>query len=129
LLDKAIVTVFCLILMMVMCIQLVGMMSTVVSKINFDHACKNTLFQIDLDGGLTEENRQNLILRLTGSGYTNITVQGPSAVQYGEWISFRVTASSPIRSWNGFLSDENRRDMEFVYDQRILSRKIHNDAY
>lgn len=127
-LDKAIVTVFSIILIIALCVNMVGMILTIVQKINFDNTCKNALFQIDIDGGLTEQNRQDLTFRLTQSGFDNIVIEGPDAVQYGEWIYFMVKARIKNQNWNGIFQIGTEYT-EITYERQIISRKIHNSAY
>ncbi|MHB1452487.1 MAG: hypothetical protein ACYCYM_00825 [Saccharofermentanales bacterium] len=127
-LDKAIVTVFSIILIIALCVNVIGMILVVAQKINFDNICKNALFQIDIDGGLSEQNRQDLISRLTRSGFDDIVIEGPEAVQYGDWIYFSVKVRIKTQNWNG-LFQLNTEYAEITYERQIISRKIHNSAY
>ncbi|MHB8964328.1 MAG: hypothetical protein ACYC5K_14385 [Saccharofermentanales bacterium] len=126
--DKAIVTVFSVILIIALCVNIIGMILAIVLKINFDNICRNALFQIDIDGGLTEQTRKDLEFRLDQSGFDEIVIDGPDAVQYGDWIYFTVHAQIRIKNWNS-LFHTSTENTEFTYARQIISRKIHNAAY
>jgi len=126
--DKAIVSIMSVIFLLMIFVSIMGMMLTVVQKIDFDQICRSSLFEMDLSGGLTDEKRQNLYTELENSGYLNVSVQAPIEVQYGNWIALKVNACIRTSGWNNLFQREEEM-LYFSYDQKIISRKIHNMAY
>ena len=126
--DKAIVSVLSMVFLLILFFNIIGMMLSFIQKINFDQACRSTLFEMDLSGGLTDEKRQDLRTNLESSGYRNITIEAPAEVQYGEWISLKVEASIKTIGLINFIQKEEGM-LYFSYDRKIISRKIHNMAY
>lgn len=126
--DKAIVSAISMVFLLVLFLCLMGMMLTFVKKIDFDQVCRTALYEMDLAGGLTEMKRQELITDLERSGYMNISIEAPDEVQYGEWISLKVNAVIRTTVGGNLFQDEEGM-LYFSYDQRIVSRKIHNMAY
>jgi len=126
--DKAIVSAISMVFLLILFLSMMGMMLTFVKKIDFDQACRNTLLEIDLAGGLSEAKRQELNDSLEQSGYLDISIEAPGEVQYGEWISLRVNAALPTTLWSNLFQDEEGM-LYFSYGQKIVSRKIHNMAY
>lgn len=126
--DKAIVSAISMVFLLILFLSMMGMMLTFVKKIGFDQACRNTLLEMDLAGGLSEAKRQELNDSLEQSGYLDISIEAPGEVQYGEWISLRVNATLPTTLWSNLFQDEEGM-LYFSYGQKIVSRKIHNMAY
>ncbi len=126
--DKALVAAFSLVLVLSFFVGMLGMVLAVSQKITFDSICRNTLLQIDIDGGLTDSSRRDLVSRLDDSGFAEINVSGPSEVQYGGWIHFIVSARAKSVRWICLLTFSGE-GTEFAYDRQIVSRKIHNAAY
>lgn len=126
--DKAIVSAISMVFLLILFLSMMGMMLTFVKKIDFDQACRNTLLEMDLAGGLSEVKRQELNDSLEQSGYLDISIEAPGEVQYGEWISLKVNAMIPTTLWSNLFQDEEGM-LYFSYGQKIVSRKIHNMAY
>ncbi len=126
-LDKAIISVFCIVLILTICIVSFEMIFTVVLKVNFDNQCRNTLIRIDMDGGLKNSVREILIGNLRSSGFVDIDIEAPDEVGYGETIDFNVYArhSELIGGFFGMMFRTGR----FGYENSVTSRKIHNDAF
>ena len=58
--DKAIVSAISLAFLLILSLSILSMMLAFVEKNDFDQVCRNTLYDMDLDGGLTEVKRQEL---------------------------------------------------------------------
>ena len=127
-LDKAIVSIMCIIFLIIIFVSMISMMSTIVQKIDFDQTCRTALYEMDLSGGLTDAKRQELYTILTSSGFQNVTIDAPSQIQYGNIITLKVSAFIRIKLMNGMFIREERI-INFSYDRSIVSRKIHNMAY
>jgi len=126
--DKAIITVFSMVFILIVFLSIMGMMLSFIKKIEFNQTCRTALLEIDLSGGLTNEKRRELNTNLESDGYLHIDIEAPTEVQYGEWIRLKVNASTRTTWWSDFFQ---RREgmLYFSYDQKIVSRNIHNMAY
>ena len=127
-LDKAIVSIMCIIFIFIIFISMMSMILTIVQKIDFDQTCRNALYEMDLSGGLKDIKRQELYTILTNAGFQNIVILAPTEVQYGNWITLNVHATVKVNIMNKFLKREERI-INFSYSRSIVSRKIHNMAY
>ncbi|MHB1485165.1 MAG: hypothetical protein ACYCYI_10930 [Saccharofermentanales bacterium] len=127
-LDKAIVSIMCIIFLIMIFISMMGMMLTFVQKIDFDQTCRTALYEMDLSGGLTDVKRQELYTILTDNGFQNVSIAAPAEVQYGSIINLRVFATRRVGMIN-YLLQREEKTIDFKYDRSIVSRKIHNMAY
>lgn len=125
--DKAIVSVFSVVLILSVSLLSFGMLLLIIEKVSFDSACRNALFKIDIDGGLQEDTRNELIQDLESCGFTNIEVDAPEEIEYGQLIDFHVTAQHELND-DAFISSilENS---SFTYESSVISRRIHNNAF
>jgi len=125
--DKAIVSVMCIIVFIAVVVTMTGIAADIIKKIEFDNLCRAALYEIDLNGGMTIEIFENLSGKLIDKNFYGVEIFGDSMVQYGETINFSVTARSD--SMLGSISYFNsEREIVFAYDKEFVSRKIHNLA-
>lgn len=127
-LDKALVSLVCFTVIIILFVGMIGMILTIVQKTEFNIMCRSALYEMDLAGGLTAISSQKLFDTLTQSGYKNILISGSEQVQYGDWMSLEVCGY--VKSYkfvNLFQKEEEM--LYFSYNRKIISRKIHNFAY
>jgi len=127
-LDKAMVSVMCLILLAVFLIGILGMILAIVQKIEFDRICRFSLYDMDMNGGLTETTRIKLKTDLESYGFTEVEIDGTAQVQYGEWLNLKVTAGIKTKKWTDLLNFEEGTAY-LTYERQIVSRQIHNMAF
>ncbi len=127
-LDKALVSIMTTIIILIIFVSMMGMMLSIIQKIEFNLDCKATLYEMDMTGGLTFASRQKLEDKLIESGCVNIIINAPQQVQYGEWMTLTVSCNVKSYQWtNTFQKEEGM--LYFSYNRKIISRKIHNMAY
>ena len=126
--DKAIVSVISMVFLLILSLSILSMMLAFVEKNDFDQVCRNALYEMDLDGGLSGTKRQELEDSLEQSGYSDVCIEAPDVVQYGEWIPLKVNATFQMTLLNNLFQNEEGM-LYFSYSQKIISRKIHNEAY
>ena len=125
--DKAIVSVMCIIVFIAVVVTMTGIAADILKKIEFDNMCRAALYEIDLNGGMTTEIFENLNGKLNDKNFYEIEIIGDSMVQYGETINFSVTAKSDSLLGNiSYFNSE--REIVFAYEKEFVSRKIHNLA-
>jgi len=125
--DRAIVSVMCIIIFITVVVTMTGIAGDIVKKIEFDNLCRAALYEIDLNGGMTVEISENLNRKLTLRNFYDVDIAGNSMVQYGETISFSVTAKSDSKFGSiSYINSE--REILFAYEKEFVSRKIHNLA-
>ena len=126
-LDKAIVVIFCMILILSAGLASFEIIFTIVQKTSFDNTCRNALLEIDMKGGLENDTKNTLIRKLTICGFSGILVEAPKNIQYGDIITLTVSAKHSAAFSN--LSGIFMHERVFGYENSIISRKIHNDAF
>lgn len=126
-LDKAIVVIFCIILILTVSLVSFEMVFTIVQKTSFDNACRNALLEIDMKGGLENDTRETLAAKLADCGFWNILIEAPSNISYGNIITLTVTAKHSVTFSDllGILMNER----VFGYENSVISRKVHNGAF
>ena len=125
--DKAIVSVMCIIVFIAVVVTMTGIAADILKKIEFDNMCRAALYEIDLNGGMTTEIFENLNGKLNDKNFYEIEIIGDSMIQYGETINFSVTAKSDSLLGNiSYFNSE--REIVFAYEKEFVSRKIHNLA-
>lgn len=127
-LDKAMVSVMCFILLAVFLIGILSMILAIVQKIEFDRICRFSLYDMDMQGGLTETTRIKLKSDLENYGFTDVDIYGTAQVQYGEWLNLKVTAGIKTRKWIDLLQF-GEGTAYLTYERQIVSRQIHNRAF
>ncbi len=126
-LDKAIVTVFCMLILISLAVFAFDLTFSAIQKISFDHICRNTLYRLDMAGGMTEEIEQDLLDALEAKGFVDIFIHAPAHVQYADKINLTVIAKSTgniSAFWVEIMGEKT-----FAYKHTVISRKIHNDAF
>ncbi len=126
--DKAIVSVISMVFLLFLSLSILSMMLAFIEKNDFDQVCRNALYEMDLDGGLSGDKRQELEDSLEQSGYSDIWIEAPEEVQYGEWIRLKVNATFQMTVLKNLFQNEEGM-LYFSYNQKIISRRIHNEAY
>lgn len=127
-LDRAIISIMCMLFLILLLVFMVGMVITITQKIEFDQFCRASLYEMDLAGGMTDPMRIKLNSDLCAAGYLNVKITAPLQVQYGNWMKLTVSADVPGRNWIS-LFHPVEGTVHFTYDRSIVSRKIHNMAY
>jgi hypothetical protein len=104
------------------------MILAIVQKIEFDRICRFSLYDMDIQGGLTETTRTKLKTDLESYGFTEVLIEGTTQVQYGEWLNLKVTAGIKTKKWTDLLNFEEGTAY-LTYERQIVSRQIHNMAF
>lgn len=123
--DKAIVSVMCIVIFIAVPVTMTGFASDIIKKIEFDNLCRNALHEIDLNGGISITIQEDLKRKLIERKFHGIEITGGFMVQYGGKINFSVTAKSDSALGN-MIYFNGGRELVFLYDKEIISRKIHN---
>jgi hypothetical protein len=127
-LDKAIVSVVCILVLFAVLVSMLGMMTQILKKHEFDRICRATLHEIDLAGGMSMKTKEGLLDKLESAGMIVYVIQAPEEVQYGDRIRFLVVAGLSVKQIVSLMESEERI-LYFSYEREIISRKIHNEAF
>lgn len=94
-------------------------------KSDMNYACRNVLLKMEMEGGLKEDARNELIQKLQEKGFVNISVQGTSHAGQGEQLNLKVGADLSYSSLKKlFLRGECLQPM--YYEKFCLSRRVLN---
>ena len=126
-LDKAVVCVFCMILILSITMISFDLSASVIRKITFDNICRDALHRIDLEGGMSEEVQDLLSDKLNAAGFSDVLIIAPEYVQYGDPIEFIVEAWADAFFKTSEGSGTGKR--KYGYEKSVVSRRIHNNAF
>jgi len=123
--SKAVVFGISIVFMIVLFISLVEFFLPISAKSDMDAICRKALLKMELNGGMTKEEKDNLTNALREKGFDAITIESSENVKYGEEISLYVEAYySYSKLTNMFLRENLGQRM--VYSRKSLSRRILN---
>src|SRR5690554_6669479 len=94
------------------------------AKIEFDSICRGTIIKMEVNGGINDEIKQDVIGKLEKK-YMEVTVEGTENAGYGSDIMLRVKAKYKYSGLSGlFLRKENILDVSF--EKSTVSRRVMN---
>jgi len=122
---KALVFGITLIMLVAILIFMIEIFLPLSAKIELDAICRRTILQMEIEGGLTDSMKGELLTTLNYKGFTNLAVQGTANAKYGEELSLRVTGDFTYSTLINLFTRENFiREVE--YDKITISRKVIN---
>lgn len=93
----------------------------------FSHICRNYGLIVELDNGLSEENRRRLESDLNKMGMESIIINVPNPYEKKFKTSMPFIVKGTYRqSFIKALFESDSKEMLFVYETEIWSRKISN---
>lgn len=93
----------------------------------FSHICRNYGLMVELDNGLSVENRSRLEADLKDIGIESIVIEVPKPyeVKFKTSIPFMVKGIYRQSFINALFQSESK-ELAFIYETQIWSRKIAN---
>jgi hypothetical protein len=123
--SKAIVIGFGLVITIAFVVSLVEFFVPLTAKIHMNACCRNALLRMETEGGLTQENSDDLVEKLCRKGFSDIMVSGTARALRGETLFLRVRANYVYTRMTGFFRrDEVSQAME--YERISAARKVVN---
>lgn len=94
-------------------------------KSDMNALCRNALLEMETNGGLMENNRQQLQTGLEKTGFVNISISGSGIVRLGEPLNLHVEADYKFSRLSALF---RRIDViqHMCYDKTSMSRKVVN---
>lgn len=122
---KAIVFGIALVMTVGLVTSLVELIVPITAKINLNACCRNALLRMEAEGGLTQENREDLIDSLRENGFANIIVTGTIRASKGEKVFLSVRADYEYSRMTGFFYRE-KTVQPMSYERISVARKVVN---
>jgi hypothetical protein len=94
-------------------------------KNDMNAICRNTLLKMETDGGLSEQDRLDLLTNLQKIGLTDILVSGTQNAKQGDLLDLHVEALYTGSRLTALMSRKTELQL-MVYDKKSLSRKVVN---
>lgn len=123
--GKALVLVFCIILMFILTVYCIELFIPLKLKIDFNDCCRQALIKAENNGGLTDEIRESLNDSLKNIGFENVQIICDSDVKKGDEINLKVYAEYERKKFEDLFNRENITD-QYYYNKTTISRKVVN---
>jgi len=123
--SKAIVFGIGLVMTIAFIVSVVEVFVPLTAKIHMNACCRNTLLRMEVEGGLTRENSDDLTERLRKKGFIDIIVSGTTRALRGERMFLSVKARYDYSKMTGFF---RRKEVSQVmeYTRVSAARKVIN---
>ncbi len=95
--DTLLATVFALIFLVAICLQLFLMILPVFSRIEFDAICHSYALRMDQEGGMTVDLETAFRQALSEHGFDTVLIQAPRTGHYGQAMLLTVQVNQPGR--------------------------------
>lgn len=122
---KAIITSFCLVLMVAFTVHLASLAMPLAKKADINLICSEYLSKMESMNGLPREDRQELVARLESAGYSNVVVTGTESAKKGDRLTLSVSVCLHYRGISGLFTG-TAKEMEIRYEKSSVARKIYN---
>ena len=123
--SRVIVTGIILVIIVAMLVFAVEFFLPLSIKSDMNILCRRTLLKMETAGGLTENDRHELVTDLQDKGFLNITASGTQSAKQGEILNLHVEVQYNHSKLTMLFSRE-AQSLRMVYDKSSLSRKVVN---
>src|SRR5690554_5466042 len=86
-------------------------------RLKFDNVCNKYLAIVQANGGLSQADRNNLVHELEEIGFTNVSIEAPTKVDWNIEAVLRVEADYTFKTTKGNLSKEEK-SIRAVYENK-----------
>lgn len=124
--DKMLITVFCLIVGLAITMQMFFFSLLLFKRLEFDMICHSYAIRMDEQGGLTAEQENELFNQLSRSNFVVQHIEATSQGEYGLPMLFEVTASWSTRQIRPVLTF-TAMPLSFAFSADLLCRVMHDD--
>jgi len=123
--ERAILFAIMLVILVVFLVVLVEHFEPLSAKADMNAYCRNAMIKMEIEGGLKNNICSELEAALAARGFTNIVINAPVSVPYGERMTLSVQASYTYSKLTGVFTRENVTQ-EMSYVKTTTSRKVIN---
>ncbi len=123
--SRVIVTGIIVLLIVAMLVFTVEFFLPLSMKGDMNILCRSTLLRMETAGGLSENERRELIMELQKKGFSNVSVSGTQNAKQGEVLNLRAEVRYNYSSLTRLFVRESH-SQQMVYDKCSLSRKVVN---
>ncbi len=94
-------------------------------KFEVNGICRSYIYEIEANGFLKEESKEDLITKLESLGLTDITIDISGDKGYGNYTNVLINSKYPFNKIVGIFQREDR-EIQFRYARKLFNRKIVN---
>lgn len=95
------------------------------TKIEMNMECRKSLLKMEIEGGLSDNEKISLQGRLSSHGLSNIIITGTAGAKQGNELNLRVESDYVFSKFSGLFAREDSIQ-RMVYDKTSVSRKVVN---
>lgn len=95
------------------------------AKADMNTCCRNTLFKMEIMGGLSADDKADLQNELEGKGFSNVIINGTYFAKHGEEITLHVEAEYTYSKLGGLFIRRNT-SQQMAYKKTSIARKVVN---
>lgn len=122
---KVIVFSITLVIFAAMVVYTVELFIPLSAKSNMNACCRKTLLKMEMEGGLSDTDKNEAKAKLEEMGFSNININPTSGTKQGEEISLQVTADYTYSKLTG-LFKRSKIEQRMIYDRVSIARKVVN---
>jgi len=124
-LERAVVFGILFVFLFAMVVSIIEYFIPLNMKFEMNAFCRDALFSMETKGELKDEDRNQLIGRLSAAGFKNISVQASGESAYGGRVGLRVEADYEYSKLTGVFARQNVTQ-RMVFDKTVAVRKVVN---
>lgn len=123
--SRVVVTGMVLLIIVSFVTVCVNLLVPVSAKFEMNTYCRSTLLKMEIAGGLTDKDRDNLYEGLASRGFRNIEINGTVSARLGDYIELTVEADYPVTKLTDVFGRKEGAE-HMVYRKRSVCRKVIN---
>jgi len=123
--SRVVVFGFIMVLAITVFVCMVEFFVPLSAKSDMNIRCRNTLIKMEIQGGLSQEERTKLLDELGEKGFRNTIVEGTPYAKQGDEITLQVEADYSSSRLTGLLVRRNET-YRMVYNKTSTARRIIN---
>jgi hypothetical protein len=123
--SRVIVLGFILVIFITILVYMVEFFIPLSAKADMNTYCRNTLFKMEVMGGLSKDDKDDLQNELESKGFSNIIINGTPFAKHGKEITLHVEAEYTYSKLTGLFIRRNI-SRQMVYKKMSIARKVVN---
>ena len=122
---KAVVFAILMVIMICIAVSLVEMVIPLSARAEMNTQCRRTLLNMEVQGGLTSDEKTSLEKILNEVGFSSISISGTETAKFGDEMFLKVEAKYCYSRLMGLFS-RNETEQKMMYERISVSRKVVN---
>lgn len=123
--SKAIVFAITFVMLVALLATMVEFFLPLSAKSDMDVYCRNTLLKMELEGGLSDQGKSDLISKLNDRGFSNVIINGTADAKQGDELNIHVEADFQYSRLTALFT-RVVVTQNMIYDKVAMARKVVN---